>query len=155
MTFHGDIRIQGLHVARVLAAAKALVATLSRHGGSRKLGVSFIHSELSELEDAVNRLAQFEREAKSRGTLKHTTDAAALARALDAARGLLDASPTQRDILRMSTAEVAEAFSLDGPDAGDHVTPDSGSLQDQENTNGTSGTHADSAHDPCDPFELP
>lgn len=111
--YTGDIRIQGLHVSNVLNAARALVAKLAGFGGAQKVVGAAVLEELTELESAVNRLAQFEREAKTRGTLKHTTDADDLAQALDAARGLLSATPGQRDALHMSEEESAAAFDSD------------------------------------------
>lgn len=109
MAYTGDLRIQGLHVANVLNVSKALVAKLSTFQIPPSL-----RAELTDLEDAVNRLVQFEREAITRGTLKHGTDAGDLVAALDAARGLLNATPSQREALHMSTQDAAEEFSVDG-----------------------------------------
>lgn len=108
MAYTGDLRIQGLHVANVLTAAKALVAKLSTFQIPPAL-----RSELSDLEDTVNRLAQFEREAITRGTLKHGTDGGDLVAALDAARGLLSATASQREALHMSAQDAAEEFSVE------------------------------------------
>ncbi len=108
MAYTGDLRIQGLHVANVLNVAKALVAKLSTF----QIPPS-VRGELTDLEDAVNRLVQFEREAITRGTLKHGTDADDLVAALDAARGLLNATQGQREALHMSTQDAAEEFSVD------------------------------------------
>ena len=109
MAYTGDLRIQGLHVANVLNVAKALVAKLSTFQAPPSM-----RAELTDLEDAVNRLVQFEREAITRGTLKHGTDAGDLVAALDAARGLLNATPNQREALNMSAQDAAEEFSVDG-----------------------------------------
>lgn len=112
--YTGDTRIQGLHVVSVLNAARALIGKLAGYGGAEKLyGNGVANPELTDLEDAVNRLVQFEREAKSRGTLKHTTDATDLVQALDAARGLLKATASQRDAMSMSEEESAAAFDAD------------------------------------------
>lgn len=108
MAYTGDLRIQGLHVANVLNVAKALVAKLSTFQIPPSL-----RAELTDFEDAVNRLVQFEREAITRGTLKHGTDAGDLVAALDAARGLLSATSSQREALHMSAEDAAEEFSVD------------------------------------------
>lgn len=121
--YTGDIRIQGLHVVNVLTAARALVAKLAT---MRVESSNPLQPELSDLAEAANRLAQFEREAKSRGALRHTTDANDLAQALDAARGLLNATAAQREVLRMSPEEVAaefDVFSADEPAETQTETP--------------------------------
>lgn len=109
-----DGRVLGIHVLAVVRAAKLLTA--KRAGVARKSVPRALVDELEELENAVNGLVQFEREAATRGTLR-PTDPGEIAQLIERARGMMERSVEERDVL---DAAATDAFDLaDEPPAMD------------------------------------
>jgi hypothetical protein len=110
--FGPDEKIQAIHVLSVVAAARALVAAVSRNGGSAKVSADALRDELKALCNETNRLGVYEARAAARGTAKELSDER-LADAVEHLRRSITLTADDEELLDLSDEQIADAFGVD------------------------------------------
>lgn len=110
--YNNDERVQGLHYLTVVKATRDFVAKVTQNGGPAIVTASspMLSPELWDLYKAVNKLDLFERQARTRGTIR-LGDEAEVSQLLDAAAGFRDMTHEQHALREMSDDEAAQMAS--------------------------------------------
>jgi hypothetical protein len=106
-------KAQGLHVLSVLHFTRQLCAQVARAGGVERADLDLLRPYLGDLVDATDKLTNYERQAVARGEIATDTGAREVADMLEAATAILNQTPEERTVARMSDDDVANAFSVD------------------------------------------
>jgi len=101
-------QVHSLHLLAVHVTAQALASAVARSGGAQRVSADAIRSELGDLVEAANRLAEFERRAQARGQRLGAASGAEAAELVASSASALAATPEQLEALSADPNDLFE-----------------------------------------------